>query len=690
MTKTVLLDIETNGLLDTVTKIWCIVCKDLDTGEIRKFRPKNPYTGHVDFKEEFLEYVKSVDTFIGHNIVGYDAAVLNKILGYRIPTSKLVDTLVLSRLFKPVSPFAGSNFAGDSRIGGHSLEAWGKRLGYHKQDYNDWSHYNEVMLEYCVNDVNVTEKIYKYLMENESAGFSDYSIRLEHKVAELLAQQEQNGFYLDQDKAKELIEETDALLAKMDAELHALFPPLAKVVKIYEAKYNKDGTLSKVSQRIIESYGSLAKKIGPNTYRLYTMQTFNPQSPQQVGERLLDLGWSPKKFTDNGKPKCDKETLQAAIEELSQYPAIRALSKYNIVADRNQKARKWLELVREDGRVHGRINPIGAGTHRCSHFDDNMANIARVTPGSAPVSELDKSIDFDKIAKYESFGNKVFVKKDGDKVEFLLKGLDGGYGWESRSCWRSKPGWGLVGADASGIQLRGLAHYMNDEDYIKHLLTGDIHTVNQKAAGLPSRNKAKTFIYSWLMGAGDEKIGIIVGVTEEEYEELLDWYGGLKPLKRLIGRLRKEGRRADAHTCYTIIKGAKVKRQFLDSIPALKRLKEQDIPKCAADGYLLGLDGRKIWIPNAHLAMSIHLQSFEAIIMKLAMVHFNKELTEMGVPFAQVAFTHDEYEVETPWECTEIVGQTIVKAIRQAGIDLGTNCPLDGEYKIGETWAQVH
>jgi DNA polymerase I len=228
MKRRVILDTETNGLLDTVSKIWCIVCKDIDTGEIFRFRPKTPLSGHIDFKDEFLEFIKDVDLFIGHNIIGYDIRVLSALLEVNIPISKCVDTLVLSRLFRPVSPFADTILNTDNRIGGHSLEAWGKRLGFLKGEYNDWTHFNEAMLEYCVQDVNLTEKIYHYLMEKESQGFSEMSIRLEHKVADLLAQQEANGFYLDKVEANKLLETTDHMLKTMDEILAHLFPPRPK------------------------------------------------------------------------------------------------------------------------------------------------------------------------------------------------------------------------------------------------------------------------------------------------------------------------------------------------------------------------------------------------------------------------------------------------------------------------------
>lgn len=684
------LDIEANGLMDA-TKVWCIVIKDLRTGAVTKFRPIGPLTGHDDFGEAFKEYSKNYDVFIGHNIIGYDYRVLNNLLKMDIGAVQLLDTLVLSRLFRPVSPPGLQPIKTDNRIGGHSLEAWGKRLGFHKGEYNDWSQFNEAMLEYCVQDVELLERIFWYLVEHEMAGFSELSIRLEHRVADLLREQELNGFYLDKTEATKLRDATRAVLDEMDGSFQHIFPPVKKIVRTWTAKRTLNGELGKVSQRILDQHGELAVPTGnPDEYHLMQLQEFNPQSSIQIAERLLALGWNPKKFTDKGRPATDKLSLASAIEELSQYPEVKALSEYNIVADRNQKAQKWLDLVQEDGCVHGRINPIGAGTHRCSHFDDNMANIARVVPGTAKLSDFR---DFDTgIVPYTLFDNdtKVFVKQKGEEVEFLHTGLKGAFGFESRNCWTPPPGMIQVGADASGIQLRALAHYMEDSQYIKEVISGDIHTVNQIAAGIATRNKAKTFIYAWLLGAGDEKIGTIVGVEESEYDELYDWVGGEKGVRRVINKLRKAGRKADKRTCFVIIKGAKVKKQFLDATPPLKRLKEEDIPAAAAAGYLVGIDGRKLWIPSEHLAMSLYLQGFEAVIMKMAMALYSSELKKQGVVFKQMAFVHDEFQIATLPETADLVGQTVVSSIQKAGEMLGSKCPLDGEYKLGMSWAQCH
>jgi len=708
----VYLDCEANRIVRP-TKIWCIVCTDLDSGEVFKFRPNSPYGGHNDFAKEFIEFCKSVTLFVGHNIISYDAPHINRLFGLElVALDKCLDTLVMSRLFCPVPPQqeVRSKY---NRQWGHSLAAWGRYLNFPKGDFHEFDKFSETMLEYCVRDVELGIKIYLELLK-EQEGFSDYCIELEHHVAAMLHQQVDNGFYLDKTKAERLRDETKALLAEMDGKLQSLFPPVYKTVRNYALKLNKDGTIGKVSARILQTYqetpGHKAVLKADSTYDLMVEEVFNPQSGAQIAERLLLLGWIPKYLTDKGNIKTDKLTLQEAIQGLLEGPrkgpnmeAIRCLADYSIVANRHDTALTWLELsqqadwgtvdpitgkVEYDGRVHGAINPIGAGTHRCSHYAPNMANIARVVTGKRVSSGtvLTKFNKFDILPD----GN-IYLKED----EVALTGLKGAYGWDSRDCWSVPDGRILVGADAAGIQLRALAHYMDDDTYTEALLKSDIHIVNQKAAGISTRARAKTFIYSWLMGGGDEKIGSIVTVKEEEYEDLFKFASDRKQwdttlLERFMKSLRDKGRKADKKTVATIIKGFKTKEQFLDRTPALKRLRKKDMPEAVKQGYLIGLDGRKLWLPSEHLAMSIYLQGFEAVIMKQAKRNFHEQLRSENVDFKLLSFTHDEWQVETDPRNAHIVGNAMVSGIVRAGEQFKTNCPLDGEYKVGLSWAQTH
>lgn len=388
----VILDIEANGWSWNADKIWCIVCKDVETNERFIFRPKSCDSWHIDFEDDFKAFAETVDEWIGHNLIGYDIVTINRILKMYLNITNVTDTLVLSRLLRPVAPFKeqAAKLKTYDRFGGHSLEAWGRYLGYPKGDFNDFSRFSEEMLTYCIRDVDLNHKVYDCLME-EKVGFSDTCIRLEHRVAYLLQKQEDNGFKLDIMAARQMAKETQDLLDQFQVELQDLFPPARKLVRNYKPLIKKDGTLGSKSREIIEKYSLQADldiaTLEDGTYDLFMFEKFNPASSNQIADRLMSIGWQPRKFTDKGNPKTDKDTLEEAIAELKDYPQVAALGKFNIIANRNTKAKTWLELSqeREDGKVHGRVNPIGAGTHRCSHYDDNMANIASVVTGKIEI-----------------------------------------------------------------------------------------------------------------------------------------------------------------------------------------------------------------------------------------------------------------------------------------------------------------
>jgi DNA polymerase I-like protein with 3'-5' exonuclease and polymerase domains len=209
----------------------------------------------------------------------------------------------------------------------------------------------------------------------------------------------------------------------------------------------------------------------------------------------------------------------------------------------------------------------------------------------------------------------------------------------------------LVGVDASGLELRMLAHYMGDEEYTNLILGGDIHSYNQEAAGLPTRDNAKTFIYGFLYGAGDAKIGEIVR-------------GGAK-------------------------QGATLKRKFLQSLPALRRLLDR-VGVAAARGHIKGLDGRRVHVRSEHAALNTLLQSAGAIVMKKALVIAVGRLNEYSYPYKLVAQVHDEFQVEVPEKYADRVGIIFRNAIRQAGEELNLTCPTEGDVKIGSSWADTH
>jgi DNA polymerase I-like protein with 3'-5' exonuclease and polymerase domains len=497
----------------------------------------------------------------GHNLIGYDVPVLNRLWGVRIPHHRVVDTLVLSRLFHP------------DLDGGHSLAAWGTRLGFPKGDHSEWEVFSQEMVEYCKRDVDVTERLHNALMQQmQLFGFTKHCVDLEHSVAWICKEQEDNGFEFDKEGAVKLYEELTTRMNRIENDLQQVFPPI-------------------IEERISEKTG---KKLTDK------VTVFNVGSRQQIAERLKSKGAVWKELTPSGKPKVDEKTLKEQI----QIPETKIILRYLMCQKRASQVDSWIKAVTENGRIHGRVRPIGAVTGRMAHSSPNMAQVPAVR------------------AEYGKQCRELFTVPDG-RV--------------------------LVGADASGLELRMLAHYMDDENYTKEILTGDIHTANQKAAGLDNRDDAKTFIYAFLYGAGDAKIGSIVGGSA-------------------------------AH-------GKRLKASFLENTPALADLRAETMAD-AETGFLTGLDGRRIRVRSAHAALNTLLQGAGAVVMKQAIVILYDLLER--VDFKLVAQVHDEWQIECKPEDADFIGKSCVNAMVFAGEVLQLNCPLDGEYRIGTSWCDTH
>lgn len=586
-----LFDIEANGL--DPTEIFCIVAIDIDTEKVYTF--DNTELGHG------YNFLRMADKLVGHNIIGYDIPAIKKVANLDLTDwdTKIVDTLVLSRLFKP------------TREGGHGLESWGYRLGFNKGTYGQsegaWEAYNPEMLEYCINDVKLNLKVYNAL-KVESKGFTAQAVRLEHEVAKIINQQKQNGFVIDQKLAMALVAQFEEKLADIESEVQEVFKPKVSVQYI-KAKYTKSGAIAKtgVDQhgkgvRLKEDEWKELSQFPTKTLSRENITEFNLGSRKQIGEYLIDFGWKPKNYTPTGQPIVDEGTLS----RIKDIPEAQLIAEYLMVQKRLAQVNSWMKEMSEDGRVHGYVNPNGAVTGRMTHSHPNMA---QVPSANSP------------------------------------------YGKECRSCWTVPNKHKLVGIDASGLELRMLASYMNDEEYTNEILNGDIHTFNQKLGGLESRNQAKTFIYALLYGAGDAKLGQVVGRGREH--------------------------------------GKKLREQFLYNLPSFKAL-TSSVQRKAKAGYVKGLDGRKLTVRSEHAALNTLLQGAGAIVMKQALVILNNTIEENKLRAKFVANVHDEWQIECHSDDADEVGKAGVHAIVRAGEMLNLKCPLDGEYQVGLNWSETH
>jgi len=568
---TYIMDIEANHLLDEVTKTWCVVLRNADTDEVTTFDPDEITIG-LDFMNN------NADCLVGHNLIDYDLRVLKKLYGWDYK-GEVIDTLVCTRTIWPnVGEIDGrvKNFPQKLR-GSHSLKAWGYRLGELKGDFNtggeSFETYSPDMLDYCVQDTAVTKALFDKIKDKN---FSQDALGLEHRLHTLLVRQQEVGFPFHVEKAQKLHAELEGRRSEIHKQLVDTFEPTIIVMK------TKTKTLP-----------------------------FNPASRQQIASRLMKRGWVPTEFTPTNEPKVDEKILkQIDIPEAHLVSEYLMLNKrIGQLATGNQA---WLKLER-DGRIHGRVNHMGAVTSRCTANNPNMQQVPSL---SAP------------------------------------------FGKECRELFYAPDGYSLLGADASGLELRCLAHYMakyDDGAYAQEVVNGDVHSKTQELAGLPTRATAKTFIYGFLYGSGDEKTGQIIGKGAAE--------------------------------------GKKIKAKFLRKLPALKKLRDDASTAASERGWVKGLDGRIIPIRHAHASLNTILQSCGAIICKRWYVTIEALLRLKGytsVDVTVVAFIHDEVQVLVRNGLEDEVGKLIQQAMKDTEAYYKFRCTLDSEYSYGNDWSSTH
>ena len=641
--KRVILDIEADGFLQTVSRVWVIVCKDIDTHEVRIFR-----TQQEEDREAFRRYVVwGVDTVIGHHILGYDLPALVKcnlaprsaMVGF--PT--VVDTLVVSRLVE------------FGRSGGHSLDAWGEILKFPKIKFTDFSKFSEDMVTYCVNDVELNHRVYENLEKYINSPRWKECLEVEHDSALFAAELSRNGFQFDVGKATSLLAGIVEEITKLDSRIHSSFLPKYKPVREVVPRSTKFGTLNRADFRWLSAGDVDANDLTAYqpgaAFTIIQRVDFNPASTPQIIERLNDAGWRPTEKT-KGHISAERELRKSRTPEnqerverfrlsgwkvsegnLATLPddapeGARALARRIVLANRRVTISSWLDAAQaqQDNRIHAQFNTLGAWTQRWSHEEPNVANIPN-RPWAPFAREM----------------RELFIARDG---------------------------YVLVGVDADSIQLRVLAHYMDDERFTNALVSGDKqkgtdpHSLNKVALGdlCKTRDHAKTFIYAWLLGASAGKVGEILECSASQ--------------------------------------ASKAMKQFLEFYPGLKRLKEKIIPRDAERGYFIGFDGRAVRCDDEHLMLAGYLQNGESVIMKKARQIWSKKLADytrsnIVIP---VNFVHDEWqtEVRNERDYPLFVAKTQAEAIREAGEAMDLKCPMLGTYNngkhdtIGQNWYLTH
>ena len=595
-------DIETDNLYDKVTLTHCIVIHDITSQQTFTYGP--------DRIAAALDHLATADVLIGHNVIFYDLPVLVKLYPEFKHNARVIDTLICTRLIWPKELLYDLDIEQYPQVppnlrGSASLKAWGWRLADHKIDFKDFKEYSQEMLDYCIQDVQVTKKLWEHTVKQN---YQQAALKLEHDFALAINKQIRAGIPFDVDAAIDLVDDLRAKETELVQHLKEIFPAIKHetvfIPKVNNAKrgYVKGEPFTKV-----------------------TYEEFNPGSRSQIVERLQQkYNWIPEKTTEKGNPTLDDDILGAL-----PYPEAKPLAEYMLIkkrlgqiADGNNA---WLKLVNnENGRMHGDVITNGCITGRCAHRSPNMG---QVPAGYSP------------------------------------------YGKECRSLFHAPDGWDLIGIDAKALELRCLAGYLaiwDNGEYAELVTdpTGDIHTYNQQQFGVETRDISKRLLYGMLYGCGSVKAGTIIDPNEKD--EFV---------------LRKLGSTAI--------------NSFMDGVPALKKLKREIENNIATRNYLYGLDKRTLHCRSAFKGLNVLLQSAGAIIMKQVVVTIHNNIEQNlglvhGKDWEQVLMIHDEIQIVCNPAYTKQIREQAMIAFPAAGDFFNFRCKIEGDSRIGYSWADTH
>ena len=650
----IIFDIETNGLLDECHTIHSLVLIDADTGEMETCSHD---LKHVPISSG-LHWLKEADVLIGHNILHFDLPAIAKITGDDawLPTmedcneGRIIDTMLVTRLIWPELARTDK----ESRLkqypdmpgkmtGSHSLGAWGYRLGEHKGDYDGgWDEWSQEMQDYCEQDVLVNLALFKMI---EPMMPHAEALKLEHRFNVFTHALQEGGWKFDSVAAEKLYSLLQTKQDALTASLLELYPVFSETTMKTPAYYTVGGVrYTRKGEALVAIRGTDLRPVdieqGP--MRVKTV-AFNPQSRHHRASFLqTQYGWVPEVFTDDGIAKVDETTLNRQRGGVIPDVVIDQLVELLLVGKRlgqvGDGRHAWLKKEK-GGRIYPGIISTGCVTGRCSHVSPNVAQV--------PASRA-------------------------------------AYGEDCRSCWTVDEGYKLVGADASGLELRMLAHFMSRWDngeYGNIILNGDIHTANMEAAGLPDRDTAKTFIYAYLYGAGNQKIGSIVEPNASDRKQQI---AGKRLRESFQSKYVAVEMLTDALRKRAGFVATKTKRGVFWKMPHGKQ------------GYIRGIDKRLIPIRSSHSILNTLLQSAGGLLMKEAASILMDTLNGNGWTcgtdkmWSPVGHIHDEMQCQVKAPLANALGEFMVESIQAAGKHFNMRMPIDGEYKVGNNWAETH
>lgn len=511
--------------------------------------------------------------------------------------------------------------------GGHGLAAWGTRLRFPKFEFNDFSQLTPEMVRYCTQDAKLCRKIYIELVKRmRKLEFTDKGIELEHRAWQLIQKQKENGFAFNIQEAHLLYAKLRNIENDLAGRVHEVWPPTLEHTRTYRNAYRKDGSPSKQYEKHREQFERL-EELEDGSYRAFEYISFNIGSPPQRVEKLLELGWKPRADeltpTGNPKPTSKGRLVPSLVEfvEKNDSGGPKLIAQWMEVNARANMINTWIEAYNDDtGCIHGSL--WLANTLRYKHSAPNTANIPAVRVG---------------------------------KDDQPLYGQAGAFTYEARNLWttRDPSTRKLVGVDAKGIQLRVLAHYLNNPEFSDAVLNGDPHSYNQRVGGFETRAVAKTFIYAYLLGAGDAKVGQIIGGSQRD--------------------------------------GKEMKTRFIENFPGLKQLMEKLLAEVESTGRIRLCDDTPIIVTAPHTRLGYLLQGDESRIMKQSLILREREVIRRRLDVLKVGDIHDEWQNDAlAAHAEEFAYDVCPLAFRRAGELFNYRVPIDCDAKIGLTWASTH
>ena len=640
MTTRYVFDIESDALLaGNPSVIWCAVVKDIATNEKWLY---SDFVQDANPLSKLTKRLEKADQLIGHNIIGYDLIVIERILKWKSPiTQKKIDTLLMSQSLD------------QRRFGyeGHSLERWGQHFKCEKLPIEDdaWRSWDPRYPERCDRDVEINHKTYNYLMKELKAKaganpLQRVAIAAEHFTAEFMADAQEAGWPFDRPAAVELLGRMDKELAELEAKLEPQMPLWIKPKKLQKEEegkerigvvhnpvFNKNGKYNHHTVNYFKEMGVTAEDAlktdwpgrpidGPFT--LIVWEKGKLSSTEHLKRWITKLGWVPLQYNTKKVGRVIIETspklCEVSLHALGDIGV--DIDNYNSTSSRASILRNWILGLDTKGRIHGESKIIGTPTFRLRH-----------------------------------------------QIVTNVPSPDAKWGKEVRELFICDPGWVIVGADSAGNQARGLCHYVGNEAFTKRYLSADLHDQNAKILKC-TRKQAKTFIYAYLFGAADKKLGIYL--TNQPNERV----------------------------------GAKARSDFQASLPGLEDLLEHlsqvfesskgQVRSQRPDGkfnqgYVPDLAGRRVYSDSPHKLLNYLLQSAEAITCKAALMYTVKKLREEGIEYQPLIMYHDEIQVMVRPRDAKRVAEIMEEGFREAPKEFGVMI-MDGEAKIGQNWYECH